>query len=243
MTRWAREYGDIFHYRAGWIHVYFLNRPDLIEFVLVRNHSKLLKDRVQNSRWFFGDGLLTSEGEEWKRQRRLAQPAYYRERVASYAGIMTDYTEQMLSGWRDGAIIDVHQEMMNLTLRIVVRTLFGVEAEDTDKISGALNTMMRQTAGVRLLLPPVARRLPLPGMAKVRRAVRQLNDVVSGITRREGKESWLSCRAILVARRPKTTDDLFDSKASPRTESFLPLRALGGEDHAEDRRCVRKHQR
>jgi cytochrome P450 len=130
--------------RAGF-HVYFLNRPDLIEFVLVRNHSKLLKDRVQNSRWFFGDGLLTSEGEEWKRQRRLAQPAYYRERVASYAGIMTDYTEQMLSGWRDGAIIDVHQEMMNLTLRIVVRTLFGVEAENTDKISGALNTMMRQT--------------------------------------------------------------------------------------------------
>jgi cytochrome P450 len=182
LTRWAGEYGDIFHYRAGWIHVYFLNRPDLIEFVLVRNHSNLLKDRVvQNSRWFFGDGLLTSEGEEWKRQRRLAQPAFHRERVASYAGIMTDYTEQMLSGWRDGAIIDVHQEMMNLTLRIVVRTLFGVEAENTDKISGTLNTMMRLTAGVRLLLPPVARRLPLPGMAKVRRAVRQLNDVVFGI--------------------------------------------------------------
>lgn len=148
-TSWAREYDDIFYYRAAWIHVYFLNRPDLIDFVLVRNHSNLRKDHVvQNSRWFFGNGLLTSEGEEWKRQRRLAQPAFYRERITSYAGIMTDYTEQMLSGCRDGATLDVHQEMMNLTLRIVVRSLFGVEAGKGGEISGALNTMMRQTAGI-----------------------------------------------------------------------------------------------
>lgn len=182
MTRWAREYGDIFYYRAGWIHVYFFNRPDLIETVLVRNHSNLLKDHVvRNSRWFFGNGLLTSEGDEWKRQRRLAQPAFHRERVASYDTIMTNYAEQMLSHWRDGAILDVHQEMMNLALRIVVRTLFGVEAGNAETISDALNTMMRHTAGVRLLLPPIARKLPLPGMGKVRGAVSQLNDSVSAI--------------------------------------------------------------
>jgi cytochrome P450 len=117
-TRWAREFGDIFYYRAAWIHVYFLNRPDLIDLVLVRNHANLRKDQVvQNSRWFFGNGLLTSEGEEWKRQRRLGQPAFHRERIASYATVMTDYTEQMLSGWQDGATLDVHQAMMNLTLR------------------------------------------------------------------------------------------------------------------------------
>jgi cytochrome P450 len=181
-TRWAREYGDIFYYRAGWIHVYFFNRPDLIECVLVRNHSNLLKDRVvQNSRWFFGNGLLTSEGEEWKRQRRLTQPAFYRGRIASYATLMTAYTEQMLSCWQDGATVDVHQQMMNLTLRIVVRTLFGVETEKIDEISGTLNTMMRHTAGVRLLLPPWARHLPIPGMGNVRRSVKQLNDTVAGI--------------------------------------------------------------
>jgi cytochrome P450 len=181
-TAWAREYGDIFYYRAGWIPVYFVNRPDLVEFVLVRNHSNLLKDRViQNSRWFFGDGLLTSEGEEWKRQRRLTQPAFHREKILSYTAMMTDYTEQMLSGWQDGAIIDVHQEMMNLTLRIVVRAFFGVEAEDASKISGALNTMMRHTAGIRLLLPPLARRLPIPGMPALRSAVKDLNDTVTEI--------------------------------------------------------------
>jgi cytochrome P450 len=151
-TRWAREYGDIFYYRAAWIHVYFLNRPDLIDLVLVRNHVNLRKDHVvQNSRWFFGNGLLTSEGEEWKRQRHLAQPAFYRERISSYAGIMTDYTEQMLAHWQDGITVDVHEEMMNLTLRIAVRTLFGVEAEKIAEISGALNTMTLHTAGIKLL--------------------------------------------------------------------------------------------
>src|SRR6266849_7562380 len=133
-SRWAGEYGDLFYYRAGWIHVYFLNHPDLIEFVLVRNYQNFLKDRViRNSRWFFGDGLLTSEGEHWKKQRRLSQPAFHRERIESYASLMTNYTEQMLSNWQDSAVIDVHQEMMRLTLRIVVRSLFNVEADATQR--------------------------------------------------------------------------------------------------------------
>ena len=113
--RWAAEYGDIFYYRAGWIHVYFLNHPDLIEAVLVRQYQNLLKDRViRNSRWLFGDGLLTSEGETWKKQRRLTQPAFHRERIASYAGIMTQYTEKAVSEWQDGAVVDLHREMMRL---------------------------------------------------------------------------------------------------------------------------------
>jgi len=182
LTRWARQYGDIFYYRAAWIHVYFLNHPDLIESVLVRNHPNLLKDRViQNSRWFFGDGLLTSEGEEWKRQRRLTQPAFHRDRVASYAGIMTGYAQQMLTRWRDGTVIDVHHEMMKLTLRIVVRSLFNVEAEEDEKISRSLNVMMRHSAGVKMLFPSYFRRLPLPGMSEIRGAVKQLNHTVLAI--------------------------------------------------------------
>src|SRR5207253_1578687 len=89
-TGWAREFGDIFYYRAGWIHVYFLNSPELIESVLVTNQQNFRKDRViQNSRWFLGQGLLTSEGGEWLRQRRLSQPAFHRERLALYARIIT----------------------------------------------------------------------------------------------------------------------------------------------------------
>ena len=71
---WAREYGDIFHYRAAWLPVYFLNHPDYIERVLVTQQQDFLKDRViQNSRWFLGQGLLTNEGSSWLRQRRLSR--------------------------------------------------------------------------------------------------------------------------------------------------------------------------
>jgi cytochrome P450 len=186
---WAREFGDIFYYRAGWLHVYFLNHPDLIESVLIKNYQNFLKDRViRNSRWFFGDGLLTNEGESWLRQRRLSQPAFHRERVASYARIMTGYTEQTLSTWGDGEVGDIHQEMMQLTLRIVVRCLFNLEAEETGTISAALNLLVRNATGARMLLPPVARYVPIPSMIEFRRAVRRLDETVYRIieTRSQG---------------------------------------------------------
>ena len=182
---WTREYGDIFYYRAAWIHVYFLNHPDLVEAVLVRNYQNFLKDHVvRKSRWFFGDGLLTNEGESWLRQRRLSAPAFHRERVASYAKIMTGYTEEMLATWRDGETRDIHQDMMRLTLQIVVRALFNVEAEQIETISTAMNILMNSTTGVRMLLPPVFRYLPTPKMLEFRRAVRKADETVYRIIAR-----------------------------------------------------------
>jgi cytochrome P450 len=190
---WAREFGDIFYYRAAWLQVYFLNHPDLIESVLVRNPQKVQKDRVlRNSRWFFGQGLLTSEGDFWLRQRRLSQPAFHRERVASYAAIMTAYAEEMMANWESGQTFDIHAEMMNLTLRIVVRALFNVEAEETVNISAALNALMRNATGIRMLFPPAGRYLPMPTMIEVRRAVRHLEETVYRIIERrrtDGRDS------------------------------------------------------
>jgi cytochrome P450 len=100
---WAREYGDIFHYRAAWLPVYFLNHPDYIERVLVTQQQDFLKDRViQNSRWFLGQGLLTNEGSSWLRQRRLSQPAFHRDRLAMYAKTIAEYSHEGVSSWRDG---------------------------------------------------------------------------------------------------------------------------------------------
>ena len=183
-TRWAAEYGDIFYYRAAWLHVYFLNRPDLIEYVLVRNPQNFLKDRViQNSRWLLGTGLLTAEGEAWKRQRRLIQPAFSRDRIAEYARCMTESAEQMLAAWKAGTVVDIHQEMMSLTLRVVVPALFELETMETGKISRSLNTIMLNSIGGRLLLPPFFRFLPLRGMRDVRHAVADMNTAVYEIIR------------------------------------------------------------
>src|SRR5207245_10290496 len=100
---WAREFGDIFYYRVGWIHVYFLNSPELIESVLVTNQQNLRKDRViQTSRWFLGQGLLTSEGGDRLRQRRLSQPAFHRERLDQFARIINACAAEMRVPCKDG---------------------------------------------------------------------------------------------------------------------------------------------
>src|ERR1700745_3573291 len=146
-SRWAREFGDIFYYRAGWIHVYFLNHPDLIENALITQQQKLLKDRViQNSRWFLGDGLLTSEGPSWMRQRRLCQPAFRRERMAAYSQIVTQCAQEMLATWSVGEIRDVHQSMMRLTLRVVAPVLFCVEGErETARVQQAFDLLVKSS--------------------------------------------------------------------------------------------------
>ncbi len=188
-TGWAREFGDIFYYRAGWIHVYFLNSPELIESVLVTNQQNFRKDRViQNSRWFLGQGLLTSEGSEWLWQRRLCQPAFHRERLALYARIINGCAEEMLDSWKDGESRDVHQEMMQLTLRVVAKVLFSVDVkQESGEFAAALNLLMKHSSGARMLLPPWVRYLPLPFLIRVRRAVRQLDEVVYRIIRERGE--------------------------------------------------------
>jgi cytochrome P450 len=203
-SRWAQEYGDIFYYRAAWIHVYFLNHPDLIDFVLVKNYQNLLKDRViRNSRWLFGEGLLTNEGENWRRQRRLAQPAFHRERITSYAGIMTEDAEQAVATWQDGAVVDIHQEMMRLTLSITVRALFDVPAEGLAEISQAMNVLVRNMTGAGMLFPAFMRLLPRPGLFEFRRAVRKLDETVYRIIelhRRNGHDAGDLLSMLIEAR-------------------------------------------
>jgi len=221
---WAREFGDIFYYRAGWLHVYFLNHPDLIESVLVKNYQNFLKDRVvRNSRWFFGDGLLTNEGQSWLRQRRLSQPAFHRERVASYARVMTDYTSEVLANWRDGEIRDIHQEMMQLTLRVVVGCLFSVEAEQIGAVSAAMNTLMRNTTGLRMLLPPSARYIPLPSMIEFRRAVRRLDKTVYRIieTRRRDERDSGDLLSMLIGARDEDGSRMSAQQLRDEVLTFL----------------------
>lgn len=222
--RWAQQFGDIFYYRAAWLHVYFLNDPELIEWVLIRNSQNFLKDRVvQNSRWFFGNGLLTNEGDSWLRQRRLSQPAFHRERVASYGRVMTTYTEAMLKSWTAGETRDVHQDMMQLTLRIVVRCLFNVEAEKTDIISSAMNLLMRNATGARMLLPPIARYLPTPSMIALRHAVGHLERTVYDIiaVRRTSNADSGDLLSMLMNARDEDGSGMSDKQLRDEVLTFL----------------------
>ncbi len=224
-TGWAREFGDIFYYRAGWIHVYFLNSPELIESVLVTNQQNFRKDRViQNSRWFLGQGLLTSEGSEWLRQRRLCQPAFHRERLALYARIINGCAEEMLDSWKDGENRDVHQEMMQLTLRVVAKVLFSVDVKNESKeVAAALNLLMKHSSGARMLLPPWVRYLPLPFLIRVRRAVRQLDEVVYRIIRerRESESDKGDLLSMLMSARDEDGSRMTDRQLRDEVMTFL----------------------
>src|SRR5215218_2228641 len=118
----AKDYGDIVYFRFGPQDVFFLNHPDYIKDVLVTHHQSFMKGRaLQRAKRLLGEGLLTSEGEFHRRQRRLAQPAFHRARINSYGALMTEYAARGAARWRDGEQLDISQEMMRLTLAIVAR--------------------------------------------------------------------------------------------------------------------------
>ncbi|MCA1614147.1 MAG: cytochrome P450, partial [Acidobacteria bacterium] len=153
LTRIARQHGDVVHFRMGPQHVYMLNHPDLVRDALVTRQDHFHKGRaLQRSKRLLGEGLLTSEGEHHRRQRRLAQPGFHRKRIESYGATMTDYAERYSSQWRDGAEVDVAHEMMRLTLAIVGKTLFNADVEgEADDVGEALTEIMEMFQ--MLLLP------------------------------------------------------------------------------------------
>jgi cytochrome P450 len=129
MTRWAREYGDVVAFRLGPKRALLFSHPDAIEYILVTGNRNFKKDFTLGLyRPILGNGLLTSEGDFWLRQRRLAQPAFQRQRIATYSETMVAFTQRMLTGWQDGAVVDVHAEMMRLTLEIAAKTLLNADA-------------------------------------------------------------------------------------------------------------------
>src|SRR5438105_3397642 len=184
---WARRYGPVFYYRAFNRHVYFLNDPELIKSVLLTNYQNFRKGEVlQVSRSVFGNGLLTSEGDAWLRQRRLIQPAFHKDKINSYGEIMVACTERMMEPWQEGHARDVHEDMMGLALEIVTGALFRTDlAQHKAPFGRALNTVLELSAGARMLLPPVLRILPTPANLRYRRAVRQLDEIVFELIRKE----------------------------------------------------------
>src|SRR6266700_5753071 len=126
----ARTYGDRVELRFGRRRIVVLNSPRDVEEVLVnqqRNFKKGYFYRVLAP--LLGNGLLTSEGDFWLRQRRLAQPAFHRDRIRAYAQTMVAYAQVLLERWTNGSLRDINDDMMQLTLRIVGKTLFDADLD------------------------------------------------------------------------------------------------------------------
>lgn len=175
----ARKYGDIAGMRVLNFKIFLLNHPDYIEDVLVNHPRKFIKGRVlKANKRVFGQGLLTSEGDFWLRQRRLAQPAFHRARIAGYAATMVEYTERLLRDWRDGEERDIHAEMMRLTLQIVGKTLFDADVEhDARNIGRSMEQLLEIGANFRRTLF-VPQWLPTPANLRLEFAIRRIEKVL-----------------------------------------------------------------
>src|SRR2546421_13083162 len=141
VERCAGEFGDVVLARFLYVPAYFLFNPEHIEYVLASGSKNFVKAMSLRSPFFLrlvGNGLATSEGEFWRRQRRLAQPAFHRDRVAAYGETMGGFTERMLDGGRGGEERDAHAGVKRRTQNIGVKTLFTADVSaEADEIGEA----------------------------------------------------------------------------------------------------------
>jgi cytochrome P450 len=203
LPRLAQNYGDIVTLRYYTFRVYFISHPDYIEEVLVTQNRKFIKGRIlRANKRLFGNGLLTSEGDFWLRQRRLAQPAFHRARIASYADTMVRYTQRLLDEWKSGAECDIHAEMMRLTLQIVAKTLFDADVDrEARQVGQALEAIMELNSDFRKLLFTPSW-VPTPRNVRAALATRRLANIIFRIIsqrRASGKDTGDLLSMLLVA--------------------------------------------
>ncbi len=215
-TQNAVIYGDVVKFRFGPFDYVLYNSAEAARHLLVDASKKYKKSRnYQGLKLVLGQGLVTSEGELWRRQRKLVQPAFAKERLASFVDTFARDTATMLERWTamvaraPGLRIDAHEEMLHLTFRIVGHTLFsaelasesvsGVAAEDSE-IGAAIGVCLKHANDVAeslIRLPPW---VPTPANFVFNRAVRKLDTLVLAIIqeRRESRAKGAASRGDLL---------------------------------------------
>jgi cytochrome P450 len=179
----ARDHGDLAYVRTAGENLFLVNDPRHIRDILVNHQHKFMKGRgLERAKRLLGEGLLTSEGAVHVRQRRLMQPAFHRERIASYASVMTDYAHRVRDSWQDGSTIDAAKEMNRLTLGVVGKTLFDADVESQAKEVGEALTAVLESFWL-LMLPwvEVLDRLPIPALKRGRAARARLDGIIYGM--------------------------------------------------------------
>ncbi|UQA60726.1 cytochrome P450 [Polyangium aurulentum] len=221
--RAAVEHGDVARLEFGVLTgrriAHLLRHPDHVKHVLVDAPDNFDKQTpgFTRLREVLGEGLLTSEGSFWLRQRRIAQPAFHRQRIASFAGVMVRAGEERVNAWLERARrdepIDVAEEMMNLALRIVCETLLGVDMVDTSAVSQAVDVLLadvRNGLGSFFSLPrnvPIERnRIFLEAADMLDRQVQRIIDA----RRKSGAEASDLLSLLMAARDPETGEGMSD---------------------------------
>jgi cytochrome P450 len=179
----TRSHGPIVNMMLGNRPMTLVTRPDLVAQVLLyqaKNFKKPYRG-IPAVKAIIGNGLLSSDGEFWLRQRRLAQPAFHRDRIAAYGQTMSDFTERLIETWADGQVLDAHHAMMDLTLRITAKTLFNAELNESNEVGQALEVALDSNREQMNFPLPLPLSIPTPGNRRLVAAMKKLDAVVEGI--------------------------------------------------------------
>jgi cytochrome P450 len=216
-----RVYGPVARYRLGPLQSYLVSHPDGVKRVLQDHVANYTKDHVSYCmvRWIAGNGLVTSQGDFWLRQRRLAQPAFHRQRIGAMAGLMTQATNELLERWADvaaqGKPLKVGPEMMGLTLRIVGDALFGANMAQTTAVVGQAFDVLSAQIVDRFrtfnILPPI---LPTRTDRMFRASMKTLRGVVQGFIteRRQSSEDRGDLLSMFMLARDEETGAQMDDQ-------------------------------
>jgi cytochrome P450 len=235
----CRDHGDVVKFKMGPFDYVLLNSVEGVRHLLVDNHKNYVKSRsYAGLRIVLGEGLVTSEGEHWRRQRKLAQPAFHRERLASFVDAMVSDTAAMLERWDRELVdsrgastraFDLHEEMLRLTFRIVGHTLFSVDLDgESSEIGAAIGVALIRANDYAESLVRLPIWLPTPENVRFRRALRVLDRMVYRIIEERRRGAQRGDRQdlldMLMASTLVPDGENADPKAAPARMTDLQLR-------------------
>jgi cytochrome P450 len=213
------EYGDTVYIEGDGLKQMFTRDPEVMGEVMVKQAAIFGKDKDytdadKGMALFLGNGLLTSNGDFWRRQRKLVAPALHTRRIERYAESMVDFTLDQMAGWRDGARLDISREMNRATLRIVAQNLFSANVDAqlevvTDAMDVFQKLMMNMTLG---LLPAW---VPTPLRLRARAAKRDLDALVYALIaeRRAGRGDHGDLLTMLLEAETEDGERMSDAQA------------------------------
>jgi cytochrome P450 len=183
MTGWFEEYGDVFHLSFMGRHLVFIRHPDHIHDVVLRKAASFRKGPDYTNKHFglasfLGNGLLTSNGEFWRKQRKLVQPAFHARRIETYADTMVNFSQRTVERWENGQTLQFEDEMSALTMQIVATSLFSEDVSDhVGQVGWAMDVLQSLMTSPAVLLPVW---IPTPIQRRKREAVAVLDRIIYG---------------------------------------------------------------
>ncbi|WP_414548856.1 cytochrome P450 [Anabaena sp. CCY 0017] len=215
LTR-CRDYGDIVPLQFGLTPTCLVTHPQYVEQVL-KNRQDFIKSRGSRAlKSLLGEGLLTAAGESWFWQRRLIQPVFHQKRINKYGEVMVEYTNRMLQTWHDGETHNIHADMMQLTLQIIMKCIFSTEVDEGEAkvVANALDVAMQWFESKRRQNFLVWEWFPRPENIRYRHAITQMDEAIYKLIqeRRHSQEQTDDLLTMLMEAKDEETGQQMDDK-------------------------------